>query len=105
MPKTVWNINVNGLDIKFENQWNFSLEIRETLTVNGVVVSELFKSRESTFRDQITGRHSAIVVVNNVNHKIAIRVGSKWLGFRIGCHIYVNDELVGGDIHSRLLFV
>jgi hypothetical protein len=105
MPKTVWEIKVKDLDIKFENQWNFHLEIRETLTVNGVVVSELLKSTKNSIRDQITGSHSVIVVVNNVSHKIAVRVGSKWHGFRIGCHIYVNDELIGGDIHSRLLFV
>jgi len=104
MPKKVWKARAGGLYIHFENTWNFRLQIRETLTVNGAIVSDSRKGHCDSFKDLVTGQHAVVFCDNGMDYHVLVKCGSKWPGIFLGCHIFVNGELIGGDTKCRLMF-
>ena len=103
MPKKEWNVNYNEMEIKFINKWSFSLNSIEKLFINGELVSSTGTDSNSGKRS-IAGRHQIEYCFKNTSYKIEVVLGSKWPGIFLGCHIYINGELVGGDTNSKLMF-
>lgn len=105
MPGKTWNTQFGPLKIKFENVWSFSGHTRETLTVNGTVVSEVTKDFNNKLKDLATGNHQAVVDAEGKEYEVSAILGSKWPGLFTGCHLFVNGKLVGGDTKSKLMLV
>ena len=105
MPGKTWRTQFGPLDIVFENVWSFSGASREALTVNGIVVSEIAKDRSKKLKEVATGFHEASVDVGGEKYEVSVRVGSKWPGLFMGCQIFVNGELVGGDTRAKLMLI
>ena len=103
MPEKKWNVSYKGLDIEVHNSWSFSGEVSEKLFVNGELVDineNRFKPGD-TVKDWSTGHLKATIN----NQKVEAKLGSIWFGFSVGCHILVDDELVGGNTKWKLMFV
>lgn len=106
MPVKSWAVDVDKkLNVIFRNQWDFTMRAKETLMINGETVSESAKTPSDSGKSLISGHHSATVTVDGKVYNVLVKCGSKWPGIFLGCHIYVNGDLVGGDIKSKLMFV
>jgi hypothetical protein len=105
MPQNTWHASYGPLEIVFENHWTFSCETRETLIVNGEVVSERKKDKSTNFKELTTGFHRVLVDSGGEPYEVVVKVGTKWHLLSMGCHIFVNGNLIGGDTKSKLLFL
>jgi hypothetical protein len=43
------------------------------------------------------------IEVSGRAHEVRVHIGHT-TGLRIGCHVFIDDELVGGDVGKRFLF-
>jgi len=105
MPTKVWKAEIDDLKVEFINRWDFLLRSSETLLINGEVAVDVKKNFKSELQDSIAGTHTASKSVGNTSYDIEVKVSSKWPGLFLGCHIYVNGELVGGDTKSKLMYI
>ena len=106
MPKKSWICDFEDLEIEFRNFWTWSGEVREKLIVNGELVMErICYDDDDTIgvKERMKCDMQVEYKHNGKTYKIRIIGGSKWY-LAIGIHIYINDELVGGDVKSRLFF-
>jgi len=89
--------------MKFINEWHFSFRTNEKFLINGEVVSSTDTDIKSGKRN-LSGRHFVEYSCNDTKYRIEVVLGSKWPGIFLGCHFYVNGELIGGDVGSKLMF-
>jgi hypothetical protein len=99
-----WEVKTNDLKIIFTNEWNLSLNTKEQLIVNGNILSEKSTTKSDKYKDIVMSNHKVKIKVDNNEYIIEIKLGSKWPGFIMGCHIFVNRELIGGDVKSKLMY-
>lgn len=104
MPKKTWRAKHGPLEILFENHWSFSGTSRERLIVNEAVRSERTTEAFGELRDSVAGSHEVVLEAEGERFVVWTKVGSKWPGLFMGCHIFVNGLLVGGDTRSKLMF-
>ncbi len=106
MPGKLWKYDNGEIHIEFENRWKHTLSMpsEETLWVDGQVLSSVRKDVEDGFKENMGSEHKAFVEKDGKSYDILVRLGSKWPGILTGCHIYVNGELAGGDVKSKLMF-
>ncbi|RFA30952.1 hypothetical protein CAI21_02960 [Alkalilimnicola ehrlichii] len=99
--------NEEGLRIEVINAWKLfpKLRSREALLVNGQAVSTRETGPHDSFKTTTAYTHTAVVRHKEKDYRIKIKLGSKCPGFAVGCHIFVGDELVGGDTASKLMFL
>ena len=103
MPQKSWKISHKSFDIEFVNSYTLSGECTETLYVNDDPVVTNHKSmRENSRREMTSAYLSADVMHENTPHLVAVKAGTKWHRLSTCCHIFVDGELVGGDINSKI---
>lgn len=102
MPSKIWKASYKDLEIEFHNQWRFSGGCDEEVYINGQLQDERSTNMLKGLRDSASSHYEQDFHHNGTDNHLEIRAGSKWHGMSVGCHIYVNGELVGGDLKSRL---
>lgn len=85
-----WETEWNGRRIAVKNG------LRERLLVDGQVVAE------NPPRVAVDARFCAQVLHGDRAHEISARVAAIAGGPRMGCHIFVDGVLVGGDVSEKL---
>ncbi len=95
--KKSWSTRWKGHTIVVENWFDWRLRNGENAFVDGDLVCEHRSSwntrsvvLEAEIHDE-SGWHQLKIYLGSAN------------GFSIDCHIYVNDELVGGDTDKKLI--
>lgn len=90
---TEWRASWQGHSFVVRNWWNLFLVTGEELYVDG----ELRDRRSGIFR--VT---STLVTASRDHHGQFVVRAYIWPdATRVLCHIYVNDELVGGDLDAQ----
>ncbi len=79
------------------NWWDCLLRGGEELMIDGQTVDS-YKSWMTFSRDLESTLLSA-----GEEHRVRVHIGSTDFGLKVGCHIFVDDILVGGDIHKKFL--
>ncbi len=92
-----WNVRWNGHDIEVRNWWNLLLISGEQLLIDGKVADET-KGWLSISRDL-----SATVASSGVEHAVRAHIGSVDGGLRVGCLIYADDKVIGGDTDKSFI--
>lgn len=88
-----WTHHHDGHRIEVVNWWSLLGMNGESFHLNGQLLYQNFYWFMSV-------KTQYVFPIENVgNCKVVI--GTKWYG-TAGCHIYINDELVGGDIEHEL---
>ena len=92
-----WKTRWNGHDIEVVNWWNVLLMCGERLFIDGKIVDDakgwLSISRE--LKGTVTSGGTAYV--------IRAHIGSVDRGLRVGCLIYADDKVIGGDISKSFV--
>lgn len=94
--KKEWDIEYQGSKIHVENWWNLFLASGENYSIDGKVVQSNFRwlpEFSSIYTLHIEG-------IGNCK----ILIASKW-NCNMGCHVLIEDNLIGGDIGDKLLFL
>ena len=69
----------------------------EELLIDGVPMQQ-----EDTWAKLSRDLHGQIVVDGKV-HEVRVHVGSVDWGLKTGCHIFVDEELIGGDVDKKFV--
>ena len=107
MPTNTWIAEHEGLNIRVVNRWSYYGNCTEQLFVNDELISEIDKNALSgtSFKDYVAGELKTTVNQNGRDYHIEAKLGNKWHMCSVGCHIFVNGDLVGGDTKTKLFFV
>lgn len=107
MPTKIWKYQDDLLTVEVRNAWTWSGKANEALWVNGELVCEHASSvlRSRDLMDFVTAHLEGTVKVGGQPYQVSAKLGSKWHGMSMGCHIFVNGKRVGGDLGARLHFV
>lgn len=92
---TEWRASWNGHPIVVRNWWNLLLFTGEELLVDGRTVM----TQRGWFRTSTNLMGS--VLLDGAPTLIRVEIGQIDLGSRIGCRIFVNEELIGGDVLAK----
>lgn len=88
-----WAYHHNGHQIEVKNWWSILGMNGESYHLNGRLMGE-------NFYWLLSVKTQYLFPIDNVG-LCKVVIGTKWYGTP-GCHIYINDELVGGDIDCHL---
>ena len=98
-------------DVKWQAAWNgHTIEVLnwsriygmtgETLKIDGVVAYD--HKSFLLFGGVLSGElHSELLHEGEV-HRVKARIGQKGIFAGLGCHIFVDDQLIGGDVDRDL---
>jgi hypothetical protein len=92
-----WELRWNDCHIVVINWWDWTGRGGEELIIDGQIVTH-HKSSIRFSRDLESTFFSA-----GEKHRVRAHIGSTDFGFKVGCHIFVDDVLVGGDIHKKII--
>ncbi|WP_299484816.1 hypothetical protein [Acaryochloris sp. IP29b_bin.137] len=92
-----WKILWKGRQIVVKNWWDLLLRGREELLIDGETVDQ-YENWFLFSRDLETK-----IFVNGKEHQIRAHLGSVDFGFRMGCKIFIDNQLVGGDMHKKFI--
>ena len=92
-----WETLWEGHQIIVKNWWDLLLRSGEELIIDGETVDQ-YESWFLFSRDLEAKIHT-----DGKEHKVRAHLGSVDFGFRMGCKFFVDDQLVGGDIHKRFI--
>lgn len=95
--KKRWATSYQGTEILIENWWNIFLISGEIYSVNGAVVRSNFHWLPSLHG----GIHS--FPIEGVG-ECKVLISSK-RNCSMGCHVLINEKIIGGDVGSELLFL
>lgn len=93
--KKTWIHHHDGHDIKVTNWWSL-------FGMNG----DFFQLNNKPLKENFFWFVSPNTVYTfplNENETCKVVIASKWHGV-VGCHIFINDELVGGDVKDELIW-
>ena len=93
--KKQWQCDFKEHQIETESWWDIFMRTGESLMIDGSVVAE----HRGWF-----GVHQELysqIVVDGKAHKIKAKFGSVYEGSELGCQIFVDGKLVGGDIKDE----
>jgi hypothetical protein len=92
-----WETRWRQHTIVVENWWTPFLLCGETLKIDDRVVDA--KSGWGKISERLQG----YIREGYSRYPVRVRLGGIDSGFRAGCHILVDGELVGGDLNKELL--
>lgn len=92
---TEWRTSWNGHTILVRNWWDLFLITGEELIVDGAIVVR------QTGWLRTSASLTVFIDLDGIPAEIRADIGPIDLGMRIGCRIFVNDELIGGDVSAR----
>lgn len=95
--KKTWTAKFNNHQIVVENWWDLLFRTGERLIIDKKVVDE--QKSWSGFSRLLNGKISS----NNETHNVKVRLGNINYFSKVGCHIFVDEKLIGGDIDKKLL--
>lgn len=92
-----WSIVWKRKQIVVENWWDLILRTGERIVVDGKIVAEsrAWGNRSSDLEAEIDDEGFA--------RMIRAHIGWIDFGLRIGCVVYIDDEIVGGDTDKRFV--
>jgi hypothetical protein len=92
--KTQWDLNHRGDYITILNWWNPTL-------INGkcIILNEKIILDKVNWLPKIGGKHEFFL---DGGQLVKVVFGSTIWG-TTGCHIYVDNKLMGGDVHKKLI--
>ena len=79
------------------NWWDFNFQGGEELMIDGQTV-DCYEGRMISSRDLESTFFSA-----GEEHRVRVHIGSTDFGFRVGCLIFIDNILVGGDIRKKFI--
>jgi hypothetical protein len=92
-----WAVEWKGKRIVVENWWDLLLRSGERMIVDGEIVAE----------NQAWGARSSNLEADiddiGFTRKLRAHIGGVDFGLRIGCVIFIDDEIVGGDTEKRFV--
>lgn len=92
--KKTWEAQHNGNHIVVTNEWSFSGETSESVTING----DVMLSRSYDMMDvSLTRALGTIFTINYGDDVYRIVCGSAWHCFGVACRIEANGKPVGGN--------
>jgi hypothetical protein len=92
-----WEIIWRGHQITVKNWWDCLLRSGEELLIDGKTVDR-YESWFTFSRDL-----EARLLIEGEEHRIRIHIGNIDFGLRMGCKIFVNDVIVGGDVNKKFI--
>lgn len=97
MFKKTWKFDFKGHQIVVENRWNIIMKSSEKLIIDGNVADEHI-GWFTILSKELKGR----IKSNNEIYQVKARIGNIDFGLKVGCHIFIDDKLVGGDIEKKI---
>jgi hypothetical protein len=98
-----WQATWNGQQIEVRSWLNILAQTGEELFINGQLVHQ--KRGWSITPSHLFGEIPVeSTFAGEFYQKIHAKVGNVDFGFGVGCHIFIDGELVGGDVHKTILF-
>lgn len=98
MSDKIWEVDHQGRRIRVTNRISFvPPRTSEVLEVDGTIVKE----NKGSFLHMFSILESDVEFGGTKKH-VEVQIAQKVGGFQTGCHILVNDELVGGDTGVQL---
>ncbi|MBI1805729.1 MAG: hypothetical protein HYR76_01605 [Ignavibacteria bacterium] len=91
-----WVASWQGHTIVVTNWWDLLLRTGESLIIDGRPIPQ---SRPPGMA--ASNLYGEINISGNVPN-VRVHIGHTW-GLKIACHIFVGDQLVGGDIDKKFL--
>ena len=95
--KKTWSTRWNGHTIVVENWFDWGMNNGENVFVDGDLVCEHESAKTGTAAILEAEIHD-----ESGAHQLRVQVGTS-NGVSINCHIFVDDELVGGDTEKKLI--
>ncbi|PIZ95225.1 MAG: hypothetical protein COX81_01355 [Candidatus Magasanikbacteria bacterium CG_4_10_14_0_2_um_filter_37_12] len=92
-----WKLNFKGHEIIVENWWDIILRTGERLIIDGNITDE--HNGLLGLSQKLEGQ----IKSNEQVHHVEVKLGSIDLGLKSGCHIYIDGNLVGGDITKKII--
>ncbi len=90
-----WEVVWNGHQIVVRNWWDILLRTGEELVVDNTPVQQ-----EKSWGRMSRNLYGEIGADSEV-HKVRVHIGSINWGLNTGCQIFVDDELIGGDMNKK----
>jgi hypothetical protein len=92
-----WEMTWHGHQFTVKNWWDCLLRGGEELLIDGKTVDR--------YESWLIFSHDleARLLVEGEEHRVRVHIGSIDFGFRVGCKIFINDRLVGGDVNKRFI--
>ena len=98
MKDKIWEVEYRETKVRAINKLSFfPPKTTEIIEVNAKVVKE---SKGGFFRPY--ARIRVVTIIDGRDTDIEVIIGLKKRKIGTGCHIYINQELVGGDINIEL---
>jgi hypothetical protein len=92
-----WVVEWNGHQIAVENWWDFLLRGGEELFIDGIPIQQ-----ERSWARVSRDFHGEIID-GDKTHQVRVHIGGIAYGIQMGCQIFVNEELIGGDIDKKFI--
>ncbi len=92
-----WNAEWRGHQILVQNWWDFLLRGGEELIIDGTPVQQ--KKGWGKLARELHGG----IIDNGKTHQVRVHIGSIDYGIKVGCQIFVDDELIGGDTDKKFV--
>ncbi len=95
MPTKTWTLHYAGHDIRVENYWNLFGYARERLFVDGRLTDEAagFLRTSAKLEARLPQENGGLFEVKSL-------LSQGFLGLSVVCKIWVNSELVLGDVDA-----
>ncbi len=92
-----WELRWNDHHFIVANWWDCFLRGGEELIIDGQTVDR-YKGWMTFSRDL-----ESTLFSSGEERRVRVHIGSIDFGFKVGCQIFVDDILVGGDTHKKFL--
>lgn len=91
-----WTASWQGHTITVINWWDLLLRTGEELIIDGKPIPQ------SRPPGQVASTLYGELTISGKTHKVRAHIGHTF-GLRIACHIFVDEQLVGGDPNKKFL--
>lgn len=95
--KKEWDVVWKGHRIVARNWWDILLRTGGELIIDGAPV------QQKQGWCVLSGDMSAEIGSQDGIHKVRVHMGNIDWGTRVGCQIFIDDQLAGGDINKKFL--
>ena len=98
-----WQLTWGGQEIVVRSWLNLLAQTGEDLFINGTLVHQKrgWSLKPSTLAGEILVDSD---FAGDFYQKVQAKIGNINAGFGVGCQFFVDGELVGGDVHKKILF-